>query len=124
VRLFSSLLLAAFGGVLSAAPAAKLSLPAPEPKTTEAPGTQQSDESEQREQPTRVVVSARVVLLKAEHIEDGSSAGPAPADLTADTPLHLRTRKLARVRPPHPPTRTTSGADVRAGLLSIPPPLA
>jgi hypothetical protein len=122
VRLFSSLLLAAFGGVLSAAPAAKLSLPAPEPRKAEAESTPQPEQ--QQPEQTEVVVSACVVLHKAEHNEDTSSAGPASADLHPDTPLHLRVRKLARVRPPHPPARTTSGADVRAGLLAIPPPLA
>ena len=124
MRFWSSLLLFAFGGVLTAAPAARLPR-IPQEKPPKAAEADKEERPGQEQEPRQDSATARVVVLRGfDPGDEGSGADTgAPASRFEQTPA-LRARKLCRARPPQPPRASTADADVRAGLIATPPPAA
>ncbi|MHC4550528.1 MAG: hypothetical protein ACYTEZ_17310 [Planctomycetota bacterium] len=76
---------------------------------------------EDQERRSRPVACGTVVrpVAAAEHLEPASGGAPAPADhRTAPRPPQL----VRPAAPPPPPSAAPHAADVRAGLIALPPP--
>ena len=113
MRLCSTLLIAALGGVVGAAPAAPVQLRQPAAKTKE---NKDSGKRNQKE-------IGRVVLrADSTRLSDTTAAG-GEAAVTVDPAPALRVRRLPPAPPYTLPVRDLS-ADVRAGLFDTPPPQA
>ena len=111
MRLLTPLLLAALGGVVAAAPAAPLSLPAPKKKKDE--------KGEDRNRSA----TGRVVLRSAGQQERAPNLESETPDATTDEAPSMRARRLPAPAPYTPPTLSHHD-DLRAGLLALPPPKA
>lgn len=119
MRLWSSLLLVTFSGVLSAAPAAPAVIEAPPPAKED---PRQQEEKKKKPQP---VVHTSVVLRDSDHQDRAkTSAGGGPEPTFVDTAPALRARRLGRVWRPQAPIDPSTAADLRAGLIATPPPAA
>ena len=112
MRILSTLLIAALGGVVGAAPAAPIQLRPPAKK--------KSEEDTKRHDYRTI---GRVVLRADSSRAGDTTATSGEAAATIDAAPALRVRRLPSVPAYRAPIREL-GADISAGLLATPPPRA
>jgi hypothetical protein len=123
VQLLTTLLVVALSPVLAAAPAAPVRGPEPAPEKPRPEQPPSEEQEEPREAPPPSV--GRVVLRADGPQEHGPSFGEAPEPpLAPDRPPALRARRLAAASPQRPPVLEAPRADLRAGFVALPPPVA